>query len=483
MAAITTLRNGVPIGYDPDTGKWFAEIDGKRATSQDFSVLANRMDAREKLAKKAPAEVFEVTTLALSQGTSRHPTPVKLQLEWNGKTGRPEIKKYQMLTPGQGWRESEREKLIVVNPFSPPAVLKNHLANLHFNSAVDAAYKTAEMAVAGAWVSAKNDCTSIYKYQTHRSPGLVAATEKDIAFGKKISDKRNLFKLNSAGAMEVVPYDPALHTQSNWAPTPEGPWMHFSGRVRIRLVISHSSPSFEVEEKSNDDFHQVYSTRDFNEALLVGGLTHRFKAEEAVTTWESKDEGVVGRNSVSWPDLVELRGTAFVTKENLQASIPNGSVTLFQLCRKQSNPVSSYASASKGWQWERREGDAHYGALPTYFTPGPEDQALDALLALKEKASSLQKEDLKFDLEKALASVRQDWVEALYEANLNGEWENPSEEAVRIKLEQTQAALKAGVEKDPALQAFRTASAEMAANAEVLVAPPAPRSRGPRPGR
>lgn len=495
MAAITTLRNGVPIGYDPETQKWFAEIDGKRTTSQDFSTLINRVDGRKKVAQKAHVEIFEVTTLALGTGSSIHPTPVKLQLQWNGETGNPEIKKYLFLTPGQGWRESDRKTLVVVNPFSLPAALKSHFAESALTAAADQAYRIAERAVATAWSEAKINSSATYRYQTHHTPGLADGDDKDIAFSKKVGDTRNVFTVDKNAPMAVVPKNLDIHNQPEWTTTPEGHWEHNSGTVRVRLNISqHSYLSFDVEEKSEKGFQKVYETQDFNEALTVALLTHRFKEENAITSWESMPDGVVQSKSVSWPPSVDVRGTVFVTDEKLTMTPARGTVSKFQLRREKSNPLNDHHSEKNEWKWVKKDGASHGSTLYNYLVPGPEDQAIDSLLVLKQTLMSFQKATPDPDLtnwtkpaggetKESLKANSQEWIASLYEANLNGEWENPSEEAIRERLQQTMAAMAAAVGKNPDLVAFRAASAEMAANAEVIVAPPVPRLRGPRPGR
>lgn len=484
MPAITAIRNGVPIGFDPDTGKWFAEVDGKRTSSQQFETLFARLDSVQKKAIQVHQEIFEVTTLALGTDKINVPTPVKLQLAWDAAKGAPVIKKYRMLTEGQGWRDSERNKLLVANPFSLPAALKASMVERLFNGAVSDAYAEAERAVARAWATAKTNTTAPYRYETHRTPGLVQASVKDVEMVKRTGEKRNFFLLNQEAPMVVMPQEAARHTKPGWTVTPEGHWQHESNQVRIRLDIKHNWPHFEVEEKTDEVFVSVRSAQTLNEALLVAELTQRFSSEGAVKSWDTTMPEVVKHQSVSWPTLVEVRGTAFVTEEDHTLSIPRGSVVMYQLRRELDNPVSKYAGKQTPWKWEVKVGSEHGSAMPHSLAPGPEDQALAELNGLKDQAQALQQESLTSNaLVDALKPSSQEWLERLYEANLNGEWEDPTPEAIRARWAQQEAAWTATAEKEPALQAFRAASKAMAENAEALVHPPAPRSRGPRPGR
>lgn len=485
MPSINTLRNGIPVGFDPDTGKWFAEVDGKRTTSQSFDALANRLDTQKKSVSKAHVENFEVTTLALGIDKINQPTPVRLQLAWNSKKGQAEIKKYKLLTPGNGWKEFQSEDLLVANPSALPGPFKAITQEKLFNGVLSDAYAQTEKAFALAWLALKSSSTAVYLYQTVRTPGLNKGGQKELDFSKRTSDSRNLFTLLEGAPLEVLAHEEGVHTKPIWAVTPEGYWEHDSKELRVRLDVGHSIPYFKVEERKGESFVEVFSGQNFNEALKIAELTHHFKAEEAAAAWSTSDLNIV-KDSVSWPIPTHVRGYAFIAKEDLQASLPKGEVVLYTLTRSEHNPLSTHGSDDPHWKWSKREGNSHAGTynMPKFLAPGAEDAGLSALLALRQELLSIQREQLKIHVVVAqLKTSRQEWLDSLYEANLNGEWEDPTPEALRAQWERQNTAWLANATKDPTVVAFREKSQALTAEAETLLSPPAPKARGPKPGR
>ncbi len=485
MPAITSLRNGIPFGFEPETGKWFAEVNGKRTTSQDFDTLTNRVDsllAAKKKENTVRAEVFEVTTMALGFETLSHPTPVKLRLVWNPKEGAPMIQKYQLLTEGQGWREFNKENLKVADIGNLPWPLKQHYAAKAINDLLDDRFQKAERAIAEAWIEKKTDATQVYRFQTHREVGLMKATDKEYQQAVRSSDKRNLFALHSDAVMEEQNKNKAAYQRDGWVVTSEGHWERSSGDLRVRLETTGYVASFLLEEKTSEGYVALFSARDFNEALQLAEITEGLKTENSLLTWVHSDSVLGKDHDVHWPRQAQIRGYAFISSEENHLGTPSGATSLYTLSRETDSELTKYTKNS-AWAWEKKEGNQHGGSVQRFLRAGPEDQMLEPLRELRKGWMGLQQpEDTAHQIMKTLKPFTEEWLSTIYEANLNGDWEDPTPEALRARFERLQGQWAANAQRHDVVAKFDS-SCNQAVEQALTPAQPATKPRGPKPGR
>ena len=104
-----TGPDGVVWSFDPFSGKWTVNQNGKQSSSQKFETLTQKLEQWKKAEKlvETPHEVREMELLRLRSNhsfsnSSLEVTNVRVRLEWNPKEEAYQVSKYLLRQEGAG---------------------------------------------------------------------------------------------------------------------------------------------------------------------------------------------------------------------------------------------------------------------------------------------------------------------------------------------------------------------------------------------
>lgn len=380
-----TDDNGVQWGFEPAEKRWFAIVNGKKSSSQDFSKLSDKVTnllakAREAIDNKdkpvvAVPEVPPARELVLiTQHVNRGFFPIMAKVEWNAAIEGYEILRYkEFKSDGKpadgGWHSSGASSLRVFHPECLGKKDRSYLTSLTRYEIVERAIKDMESRTWAAWRNVKQDHRLTYENSFRNGQLELGVTER---FDYHSSRRQAHISPNLPHVSMPTP------DLVNWETTAEGHCRR--GEVSIRLGESTSrfvAPSIEVWV---DRWPNPVYRGDFDTAATLANATVEVLESNSppVREWHASAQDNKNKSSsISWPTLWEQWGGAVFSTSKIGDATVYGMV----LCQELESPMhdaepKTYSGELKGIAWRRRSSSS---AAPVFLSVGPEDQLLEQL--------------------------------------------------------------------------------------------------------
>lgn len=358
---LSTKVLGIVVDFDPLSGKWSAEIEGKRATSASWSTLFERIEKsrsllRVKTPEKPVRESVELFALAvgLARGFgSEDPTGasvVQVKMDWDGASGSYQVRQMRRWGKGKGgaleasehWHGRGSEHLYLLDPRNPAPeglalwesslaqqALSNHKRAMGEGqlSSGRSAVLDPGVSIRGAWLKRKNE--------QGRGTCLVALTRNPtFGFGKNEDAHPKIVVQDWSqasedqmkdlwGASTVMVADPRLPLPfvdraelraRSWLPD-EGMARSQEGQVWVGLSQGFGSRSIRdfgvfMNDPETGERVEVATASSADEAFLLGGLLQQALNESS----EPKQAWVLGAMAEgAWGTRVKVYAQAMLT--------------------------------------------------------------------------------------------------------------------------------------------------------------------------
>lgn len=378
--------DGIQWGFDPSQQRWFAIVNGKKTSSQDFSKLSDKVSgllAQAKAAvenkdnpREAPAIPAPKELVLIIDRLDRGFSPILAKVEWNAASGEYEILRYKEFKPDGkaaegGWGSSGSHLLKVFHPECLTKEDRDYLTSLVTLRTINRAIKDMSERTWTAWRAHKQDQRVTYE-QSFRNGKLELVT----------TDRFDVH--SSRRQAHMSPNLPCLSLPtadlSGWETTPEGYYRR--GEVSIRLGPSSSKFSAPRIQVWADRWPDPVYEGDFKMAATLANATVDVLAKNPspVQEWHASEQVTDKKSpsSISWPSLWEQWGGAVFASSQSSETKVFGMILGQELpnpMRDQSTGLYSHSSEQKGIAWRER----WHSSRPVFLSTGPEDQLLDQL--------------------------------------------------------------------------------------------------------
>ena len=448
MPSLQTIHKGIACGFDTDKQKFFVELGGKRSYSQDFDVLEKKIEAQQKQAPKAEEPRYEATVLAFTGGERSTPVPTKIIIGWDPNQEKLVVHKYRVLKEGQSWREFQNDTLEILDPGLLNPLRKQHLTNGVFNRMIKEASRSALQTMAEAWQERKNDQTVRLVCDRRGAQPFVDRPQSRY----NSDDNRFNFKFLESAPREFVDEQKEIGSLlESWAQTDAGHWEHQDGRLRLRIDFNRHAPQFVLEETLEGEVAVLFSGQSLPLVLqLAEAMQHMLPAAEARRSWEVSFNGVTDRNGKpKWPTETQTRGYLVVTGQPGM----DDSTSLFSLVRHTDHPINPTEGLSsdqkRQWHWAETQGRYVTSPMNNHVNVGPEDDLLVRCQTLRGQTEKTLREVLTSNEEREMrATDRSNLLSHVHESHLNGEWEDPSPEALMAAWQRFEQRILRDVKQD-----------------------------------
>ena len=429
MPSLHTTHQGIACGFDTDKQKFFVEMGGKRSYSQDFEVLQKKIEAHQKQAPAAQESRYEATVLAFTGGDRSVPVPTKIIMGWDPQQEKLVVHKYRVLKDGQSWREFQSDTLEILDPGLSNPLRKQHRANETFDSMVNESSRVVFRTLIEAWRDRKSDQT--VRLVCDRRGAHPFEDRPQTRYNS--DDNRFNLKFLENAPRKFVDEQKETGTLDDWTETESGHWEHRDGRLRLRVEFSRHTPQFALEETVDGVVVSLFSGQNLPLVLqLAEAMQHMLPASEAQRSWEVSYSGVTDRNGKpKWPTEVETRGYLVVTA----APGMDDGTALFSLIRHTDHPINPTGGVSseqqRQWHWAETKGRYITSPMDNHVNVGPEDDLLVVCQHLRAQTKQTLRNELTGEQKSEMrATDRSNVLSHVHEAHLNGEWEDPTPEAL-----------------------------------------------------
>lgn len=384
-----TGPDGVVWSFDPFSGKWTVNQNGKQSSSQKFETLTQKLEQWKKAEKlvETPHEVREMELLRLRtnhsfSNSSLEVTNVRVRLEWNPKEEAYQVSKYLLRQEGAGWRSFSANESIFLNPFSPNPEVMAWVENLLLARQVEQRFLEAKNQLAQAWMTSKTSQLKVFALAKG------GPCEVDVEQSRP-SYKTQRFFETSAMVPLLFQSKEEAGKEHPWVVDSHGRWTLDGQKVWVRMIAptrQHDQPKFVVGQGEPGSEEVMFSTPD---PALALRLAH-FTASEGILDLPASKEwvGHSPENSShmsSWPIPMHIKATVVFEEKGGQDTVFSLQCTDPSYSKKQPSSLSQ-----KPGQWEWVEDRGGKVAPTPRWNSGPEDTLCEAEAELEVAFESLR---------------------------------------------------------------------------------------------